>query len=299
MTEEESVFLKAPAKINLYLEVGGLRPDGYHQVRTVMQAVQLYDHLEVALTGEEGEVEVVVEGRAPSGRENLCHRAATLYLESTGLKRGVKVILTKVIPEAAGLGGGSSDAAAVLRGLNRLCGERLGREDLFRVAASLGSDVPFFLLGGTVLAEGRGERVKPLVQAPPLPVVLVNPGAGLKASEVYSRFDLEGGEAPPPSGPGPLVEALSRGEVDRVSRLLFNSLQRAACRLMPGIEDLLERGRRAGASGGLVSGSGPTVFFLAAGDREAESVAAGMADAAPFVLRTNFCSHGVVMEERG
>lgn len=295
----KKLLLKAPAKINLYLEVGKLRPDGYHAVRTVMQAVQLYDRLEISLTPEEGEVELLVEGKAPSGSENLCHRAASLFLERTGLRKGVRVVLTKLIPEAAGLGGGSSDAAAVLRGLNHLGGDILESGELFRLASSLGSDVPFFLLGGTVLAEGRGERVRPLAQAPPLPVVLVNPGVGLRTAEVYRRFDLEGGDPPPPSGMELLLEALSRGEVDRVSRFLFNSLQRVACRMMPELLDLLEKGRRAGALGGLVSGSGPTVFFLTSGESEAESLAAEMSREAPFALKTGFCSHGVAVEERG
>ncbi len=292
------VTLKAPAKVNLYLEVGSLRPDGYHLVRTVLQAVDLCDLVVVEAEGAGGGIELLVEGDAPRGEENLCHRAAAAFLEATRLGWGVRVRLRKHIPVAAGLGGGSSDAAAVLRGLNHLASEALGKEELLNLAASLGSDVPFFLVGGTALGEGRGERVTPQAQAPPLPLVLVNPGNALSAAEVYRRFDLVGGDKPPRRGPYPLLEYLARGEVTRLPDLLFNSLQRAACELEPSLGDVLARAREAGAPGALVSGSGPTVFLLAAGEEEARRLEESMRDHAPWVCRTSFCSHGAAMAER-
>jgi 4-diphosphocytidyl-2-C-methyl-D-erythritol kinase len=287
------VVMQAPAKINLYLEVGPLRHDGFHVVRTVLQTVDLCDLVEVEVVdGGEG-IALAVEGEAPLGEDNLCHRAASAFLAATGLHLGIEMRLTKVIPPAAGLGGGSADAAAVLRALNFFTGEALSRGDLLRTAASLGSDVPFFLVGGTALGEGRGERITPLAQAPPLPAVLANPGMQLSTAEVYSRFDsLEEGE-PPQQGPGELIEELARGDVGRVTPLLFNALQPAACDLMPEVASLLDEASRAGAAGALVSGSGPSVFLLAAGDDHAEALEKQMKEAAPLVWRTRFRSAGV------
>ena len=287
------VVLEAPAKINLYLEVGPRRADGYHPVRTVLQAVELCDLVEVELAeGGEG-LELEVEGDAPLGEENLCHRAGEAFLAAAGLRAGVRVRLSKRIPRAAGLGGGSSDAAAVLRALNFLAGETVARDELLRTAASLGSDVPYFLVGGTALGEGRGERVTPLAQAPPLPVVLVNPGSGLATEEVYRRFDLRGGDEPPRAGLDLLVEALPGGDVARIAPLLFNSLQSAACELMPEAESCLQKGRQAGAAGALVSGSGPTVFLLARTEGEAAGLERKMRGVAPLVFLTRFRSAGV------
>lgn len=285
--------LEAPAKINLYLEVGPPRPDGYHPVRTVLQTVELCDLLEVEVTeGGEG-IQLAVEGDAPAGDDNLCHRAATVFLAATGMRMGIKIKLSKGIPQAAGLGGGSSDAAAVLRILNFISGEALNREELMRTAASLGMDVPFFLVGGTALGEGRGERITPLPQAPPLPVVLINPGAALPTADVYRRFDLSGGDDPAAQGPGSLIAALPSGDISIIEKLLHNSLQRAACELMPGVGALLEKVAGAGAAGALVSGSGPTVFVLAASDEESALLEEEMSRHAPVVIRTRFRMAGV------
>ncbi len=285
--------LEAPAKINLYLEVGPPRLDGYHPVRTVLQTVELCDLVEMEVTDGGTGLQLTVEGDAPSGEDNLCHRAATTFLEATGLRMGIKIGLSKRIPQAAGLGGGSSDAAAVLRILNSLGGEALSREELLGMAASLGMDVPFFLVGGTALGEGRGERISPLAQAPPLPVVLLNPGTGLVTADVYRRFDAAGGDSPAAQGPESLLAALPGGDAGAIAPLLFNSLQRAACDLMPGLDALLQKALEAGAAGALVSGSGPTVFALAGDDGRADTLETEMRKYAPFVARTRFRSAGV------
>jgi 4-diphosphocytidyl-2-C-methyl-D-erythritol kinase len=288
------VVLEAPAKINLYLEVGPARPDGYHPVRTVLQAVDLCDRLTVEVTDGGSGLHLEVEGDAPPGEDNLCHRAATTFLAATGLRMGISIALTKAIPQAAGLGGGSSDAAAVLRVLNFIAGEALSREELLQAASTLGMDVPFFLVGGTALGEGRGERVTALPQAPPLPVVLVNPGVGLSTTEVYRRFDILGGGDPPVPGPAGLIAALPHGDSGAIASLLHNSLQPAACDLMPEVASLLEEAGRAGASGALVSGSGPTVFALASGEDQAADLEAEMKRHAPMVIRTRFRTSGVI-----
>lgn len=291
----DSILLEAPAKINLYLEVGIKFRDGYHAVRTVMQTVDLCDQVEVELGGRGGGVRLEVEGEAPRGEENLCHRAAAVFLEATGIRRSASIRLRKRIPVAAGLGGGSSDAAAVLRGLNFLAGEALGKRELMGLAASLGMDVPFFLVGGTAIGEGRGERVTPLAQAPPSPVVLANPGVPLPTADVYRRYDEMGGGEPPWGGAEAMGEALRAGDVGRVASLLFNSLQPAACALLPGVGALLEHALWAGARGALVSGSGPTVFALAGDEEEAERLEGEMRKRAPVVVRTRFRSAGISM----
>jgi 4-diphosphocytidyl-2-C-methyl-D-erythritol kinase len=285
--------IEAPAKINLYLEAGPPSRDGYHPVRTVLQTVDLCDLVEVEVTdGGEG-ILLEVKGDAPPGEGNLCHRAADFFTSATGLRMGIKMTLTKRIPQAAGLGGGSSDAAAVLRVLNFIAGEAMGGEELLRNAATMGTDVPFFLVGGTALGEGRGERITALVQAPPLPVLLVNPGGGLSTADVYRRFDLCGEGDPPAQGPHQITRALPRGDAGEIAPLLHNSLQRAACELMPETAALLEKAARAGAYGALVSGSGPTIFVLAGSDGEAASLEGEMKKHAPLVFRTRFRSAGV------
>jgi len=291
--KRNKITLEAPAKINLYLEVGALRPDGFHHVRTVMQAVDLCDLVEVELSAERSALELEVEGEAPAGEENLCIRAAETFNSVLREPVGARIKLVKRIPQAAGLGGGSSDAAAVLRAIDLLLGGVLRKEELLRMAASLGSDVPFFLLGGTVLGVGRGERVSPLKQAPPLPVVLANPGRELPTAEVYRLFDQEGGHEPPPEGPEALIQALPGGDLGEITPHLFNSLQPAACRMVPEVEELLARAKEAGAEGVLVSGSGPTVFLLAGDEDGAAVLEKTMRDVATQVIRSRFRGAGV------
>lgn len=287
------VNLEAPAKINLYLEVGSIRPDGYHAVRTVMQAIEICDIVELELMVGGSGLDLEVEGDAPLGEENLCLQAAAAFAEAIGKTLALRIRLRKHIPRASGLGGGSSDAAAVLRALDFLLGEAMGREGLLKLAASIGSDVPFFLVGGTALAEGRGERITPLVQAPPLPVILANPGGELSTAEVYRRFDLVGGDDPPQDGLQALIESLPGGNTDRISKLLFNSLQKSASQLEPRIAELLRRAREVGAEGAMVSGSGPTVFLLAGDDHSAAALERNMGNATPLIVKTRFRSSGV------
>jgi 4-diphosphocytidyl-2-C-methyl-D-erythritol kinase len=289
------VSLEAPAKINLYLEVGPLRPDGYHAVRTVMQAVELCDIVEMELLEEGSRLDLEVDGDAPSGEENLCLRAAGVFSEALGKPLAVRIKLIKRIPRAAGLGGGSSDAAAVLRALDYLLEGPFSREELFKLAASIGSDVPFFLVGGTAMGVGRGERITPLTQAPPLPVILATPGLELSTADVYRRFDLSGGDSPPGGGPEALVESLPGGDAGLIGIFLHNSLQRAAGKMVPEIIGLLDTAVKAGAEGVLVSGSGPTVFLLAGDETRAESLERKMNEAAPLVIKSRFRSSGVRM----
>jgi 4-diphosphocytidyl-2-C-methyl-D-erythritol kinase len=291
------IVLEAPAKINLYLEVGPRRPDGYHPVHTVMQAVELCDSVEIELEQGGREIEIEVDGNAPAGDDNLCVAAAEAYLEWLKKPLGMRIRLKKRIPNAAGLGGGSSDAAAVLRGLHLLLQGDLGQEELFGLAASLGSDVPFFLIGGTALAQGRGEQIFPLVQAPPLPILLANPGIELSTRLVYEKFDDIGGEEPPENGPASLIESLASQAPGRISELLYNSLQRAAIDLIPEIGKLLDMAKQSVEGACLVSGSGPTVFVINKNE-EGPSMENQMKQIAPWVLSTRLRSSGVALLEQ-
>jgi 4-diphosphocytidyl-2-C-methyl-D-erythritol kinase len=250
--------LHAAAKVNLALEIVGRRADGYHDLVTVMQAVDLSDRL---VLEEADDLEIQSRGQdLPADASNLALRAAVLLREAAGTGRGVRIALDKRIPAAAGLGGGSADAAAVLLGLNRLWRLRWPRARLHEVAVTLGMDVPFFLRGGAALATGRGEVLAPL-RARALALVLVNPGVPLRTAEVYARVTpslySDGTRA------RALAGALARRGPGRLASMLVNALEplgRAAC---PAVGRILAALEAAGALGAAMSGSGPTVFGLA------------------------------------
>jgi 4-diphosphocytidyl-2-C-methyl-D-erythritol kinase len=249
--------LNAAAKVNLVLEVLGKREDGYHELVTVMQAVDLSDRI----TLEDADV-VELRSRGPGvpadGR-NLALKAATVLGEAAGITRGVRITLDKRIPVAAGLGGGSADAAAVLIGLNRLWRLRWPRARLDEVATGLGMDVPFFLRGGTALATGRGERIEGL-RGRSLGLVLVNPRFAVSTAEMFARV------TPAMYTDGRHAKMLCGGDgrsPARVAASLYNGLQEAAVAAHPPIGRMRAALLAAGALGALMSGSGPTVFGVA------------------------------------
>lgn len=253
------MLIKARAKINLALDVLGTRPDGYHELETVMQTLALHDGVEITPAPE---IELVVEGAAlPAGPENLAFRAAELLRRHAGYNGGARIKLVKRIPLAAGLAGGSADAAAVLRGLNEFWGLGLGQDELSVLGAEAGSDVPFCLRGGTALARGRGEVIHPLPGLPPLGVILVKPPFGVSTAGVYRLFDTIDDNPKRPDCRG-MVEAVCRGDVDGVVSRLGNALEAVTISLYPVIGEIKSRLAGAGALGVLMSGSGPTVFGL-------------------------------------
>ena len=273
-----SATVRAPAKINLHLGVGAPREDGFHSLMTVYHAVDLYDEVTVE-TADEWSVEVTADGPVdvsgvPADDSNLVVRAGRALLAHHGLDRAARIEIRKGITVAGGMAGGSADAAATLVALDRLWG--LGSDDrvLFDLAASLGSDVPFGLVGRNALGTGRGEQVEQLpgVEVPRHWVVV--PGAGgLSTRAVYRRFDELTPSAPEqPRAPYRLVEFLGDPVAD-VAPLLHNDLQPAALDLRPGLGDLLAAGEAAGALRGLVSGSGPTCVFLCESAEVADTVA--------------------------
>ena len=252
-------MLRASAKVNLVLEVLGKRPDGYHELSTVMQAVDLFDRLTV-----EAAATITLETSEPAlptDDRNLVVRAARLLQEAAGIKAGARIVLDKRIPLAAGLGGGSSDAAATLLGLNRLWGLRWRRERLVELAVKLGMDVPFFLGRGRALGTSRGEVLSALPGVGGYALVLVNPGVGLSTQEVYGR--VPPGWRAESDGTRRMLDALKKRNVGRVAGALTNHLEHWVEPAMPVIGRMKAALLAAGALGAAMSGSGPTVFGLA------------------------------------
>jgi 4-diphosphocytidyl-2-C-methyl-D-erythritol kinase len=259
----------APAKVNPFLRVLGRRDDGYHDIETLIQPITLADGVEVR-PAERLSLSVAGPRRAevPEGEENLVLRAARALAGRAGQPRGAVILVAKTVPVAAGLGGGSADAAAALRALNDLW--ELGWEDhLGEVAAEIGSDVPALLHGGPVLARGRGERIEPLRVARTWWVLAMQP-FGVSAADAYRWWD-EDGTAPGPE-PDRLLGAMAAGGPEEVGGLLFNDLEPSVVARHREIQEARERLAGAGALGVVMCGSGPTVAGLCRDGRHAEEV---------------------------
>ena len=290
-----SVTVRVPGKVNLYLEVGDRRPDGFHELTTVFHAVSLADDvtvrdadvLSLRLLGEGA------EGLPADGR-NLAWQAAELMAGHVGRAPDVDITINKSIPVAGGMAGGSADAAAVLVGMNALWELRVPRRDLHAMAARLGSDVPFALHGGTALGTGRGEELTTVLARNVFHWVLAFGAGGLSTAAVYSEVDRlrEVGSPPRLSDPEPVLTALSAGDPHELAPLLGNDLQAAALSLEPNLRRTLRAGVEAGALAGIVSGSGPTCAFLCASADEAVAVGAELAGAG--VCRTVRVASGPV-----
>ena len=266
-----AVTAVARAKINLTLDVLGKRPDGYHELEMVMQSIELHDDLEFCPADRD--ISLTIEGSDLSpGPDNLVYRAAELIRRQGKIRTGVQIRLVKAIPVAAGLGGGSADAAAALRALNEFWETGLSISELMSLGEQLGSDVPFCLMGGTALARGKGEQLSQLPACPRLGVVLVKPIFSVSTASVYRAY-----------APGPVVRrpdnramiaAIRDSDISRIAANLANALESVTIRLHPEIEEIKTKLLSAGALGVLMSGSGPTVFGLAV-DMEAARVVAG------------------------
>ncbi len=254
--EKMEIFEQAHAKINLVLDVVGKRPDGFHELTTVFQSLTLHDTLKFTFPDSEGIELYCSDTTLPAGPENLAWQAALLLKEHYTVSDGVKITLDKLIPVAAGLGGGSSDAAAVLRGLIRFWQLPVEMDVLYKLAAMLGADVPFCLEGGTSFGMGKGEIIERLPPLPNFYVVLANPGFALPTAAVYGHYRLQG-RHPDTSA---MRRAIMCRDSDLICDCLGNSLESTAFGLRPEIAGLKDRMTAAGPS--LMSGSGPTVFTL-------------------------------------
>ncbi|HVL88935.1 MAG TPA: 4-(cytidine 5'-diphospho)-2-C-methyl-D-erythritol kinase [Actinomycetota bacterium] len=284
----------APAKINLWLSVGARRPDGFHEIESVMQTVSVFDSLEIS--AREGiAFDVMPPGAAPEDESNLVIKSVRALWGVLGRTPGAALTLSKTIPVAAGLAGGSADAAAALVGLNELWDGRLSRKALEKVGAAIGSDVPFCVRGGTCAVRGRGEVLSPLPAHDPLWWVIAVPDASLSTVQVYAEFDRLNA-LPALEDPFELADALARGDVDRIGGLLRNDLQDAAVSLLPSLAAGGDVLRSAGAAGAIVSGSGPAWIGLCRDEAHAGSVADAVRDRFAFVAAATATGRGPVVE---
>jgi 4-diphosphocytidyl-2-C-methyl-D-erythritol kinase len=254
--------LDAPGKINLFLEILGRRPDGFHEIETVMQAVDLADRLEF-WRRPAGEIGISISGgEAPADESNLAVRAARLLREESGRSEGVHIHIAKQVPTGGGMGGGSSDAAAALRGLNRLWKVGAGLDDLTRLGAQLGSDVNFFLRGGLAVCRGRGEIVEPISGTVRAGFLLHFPEIRTSTREIYAKlgFPLKDSR----HSYNGLLEGLFRDDLAAAGRGLFNRLETPAFEAYPQLAAAKEKLRESKPCGALLSGSGSTIYVLAA-----------------------------------
>ncbi|HEY7253378.1 MAG TPA: 4-(cytidine 5'-diphospho)-2-C-methyl-D-erythritol kinase [Methylomirabilota bacterium] len=278
-------MLRASAKVNLALEVLGKRADGYHEIATVLQAVDLFDRI-VVETADTLSLHTD-DPDLPTDEGNLVMRAARLLQKAAGIETGARIRLQKRIPVAAGLGGGSSDAAATLSGLSRLWKLRWPTARLQELAVELGMDVPFFLGAGRAVARGRGEQLAPLPRGGGYALVLVNPRVPLSTREVYGRVPT--GWRAEPVGTDRVIEALRTRNVSRVAAALTNNLEGLVEPMLPVIGRMKVALLAAGALGAIMSGSGPTVFGMARSLDHARQIRSRVSRAgwACWAVRTN------------
>ena len=252
--------LKAMAKINLGLDVLRRRDDGYHDLRMVMQTIYLYDRIEIAESNESGIRLVTNVGYLPVNEDNLVCRAARLLMDEFGIEQGLRIRLRKYIPVAAGLAGGSADAAAALVGVNRLFGLKLSREELMKRGVKIGADVPYCVMRGTALAEGIGDVLTRLPNAPDLHVVLAKPPIHVSTAFVYKNLRADELKTHPDIDAQ--VRAIREGDARAMAEQMGNVLETVTIPAYPVIDEIKACMMRAGAVNAMMSGSGPSVFGL-------------------------------------
>lgn len=262
----DKITVKAYGKVNLTLDVQGRRADGYHLLSSVMQSISLAD----TITLQKAPQGITIQSDhplVPNDQDNICWRAAQAFLSQSGIATGVKIELTKAIPVAAGLGGGSADAAAVLYGLNQLYGTDLSLGKLQTIGLTIGADVPFCLQGGTCLVEGIGEVVTPVEPFPQTNIVLVKPEASVSTAEIYKKLDSSshGG-----TSTRRLLAFLQGDQSVSLDSVLENALESVTETLVPAVTLWKSRLREHGAVASLMSGSGPTVFGLFESSQQAQ-----------------------------
>lgn len=267
------LLVKAPAKINLALDVLHKRLDGYHEVEMIMTTIDLADRVELSLLDQD-KIHILSHNRyVPDDQRNLAFQAAQLLKDRFNVKKGVLISIEKTIPVAAGLAGGSSDAAATLRGLNRLWDLGLTIDELAELGSEIGSDVSFCVYGGTALAKGRGEMITELPAPPTCWVILAKPFIGVSTAEVYRRLDVN--EMAHPNIPG-MIEAINEHDYQKVCKNVGNVLEDVTLNLHPEVALIKEQMKRFGADAVLMSGSGPTVFGIVQHDSRMHRIYNGL-----------------------
>jgi 4-diphosphocytidyl-2-C-methyl-D-erythritol kinase len=269
-----AVHVRAPGKINVFLKVGALLDDGYHDVAIAYQAVSLYEDVR-AYAADDFSVELtgtVELSRVPTDGSNIAIKAARLLARTTGYRGGVRLHIDKHVPVTGGMGGGSADAAATLLACDTLWGTQVPREQMLELASQLGADVPFALTGGTAIGTGRGDQLSPALAKGQFQWVLVLADFGLSTPAVYNELDQHRDRhaqdifpaSTTPTVDTNVLQALRAGDPHMLADTLYNDLQAPALHLQPSLSQVLELGEKNGALAGVVSGSGPTIAFLAA-----------------------------------
>lgn len=304
------VTASAPGKINIFFAVGSLKPDNYHEVVSIYQALDLREVVTVSPADQwnvsvSGELSAQQLAAVPTGDENLVVKAAKLLAQMADLNdpQPVQFEISKQVPVAGGMGGGSADAAAALLAIDELWCTGVGREKLLKIAADLGADVPFALLGGTAIGTGIGQELLPIEGVQQLHWVLVANDKGLSTPSVYQRLDQlrsERGEDPTliaaPSAPQALLDALLKADPHDVAAHLHNDLQEAAVDLLPELADTMALGLAAGALAAMVSGSGPTVALLAQDAQAATQIANQLSVQGHLAIPTYGPAAGTILE---
>jgi len=296
------VHARAPGKINVFLKVGALLPDGYHDVAIAYQAVSLYEDVR-AFPADDFSVQVtgtVELSRVPTDASNIAIKAAQLLARTTGYRGGVRLHIDKHVPVTGGMGGGSADAAATLIACDTLWGTQLPREQMLELAGQLGADVPFALTGGTAIGTGRGDQLSPALAKGQFQWVLALADFGLSTPAVYNELDKHRERhaqdifpaTATPSVDANVLQALRAGDPHMLADTLHNDLQAPALHLEPSLAAVLELGESSGALAGVVSGSGPTIAFLAADLDSALELQIALSAAKLNVVRATGPVHG-------
>ncbi len=255
-----TITLQAFAKVNLGLDVLGIRENGYHDVRMVMQTIDLFDTLKFTVIPEDDIRLSVSDSRIPCGEENLVYQAVRLMKQEFGVKKGMEIYIDKHIPVSAGMAGGSADCGAALKACNSLFELHLSDEALMDYGKRLGADVPYCLMGGTALAEGIGEQLTRLSPLPDCHILVAKPPMDVSTREVYQAFDKEDYVSHPDIDG--MIKALDNENLDGVTARMSNVLENVTLKLHPEIITLKDTVRTAGAKNALMTGSGPTVFGI-------------------------------------
>jgi len=257
--------IHSPAKINLFLKITGKRPDGYHDLITLMCCIDLYDTISIAFNAKKISV-ICNNPKVPEDKTNLAHSAATLFLKSLNKQECVEICINKNIPVGAGLGGGSSNAASVLLGLNHYYGSPFSQEELMSMGQSIGADVPFFIFKKPAIASGIGENLEAYEGLTPYKILLIYPGFSVSTTKVYNNFNL---------GLTKIKKKhnfhLSKNQEFNIEYHLYNDLEKVTASWYPDIIAVKEALLRHGARGALMTGSGPTIFGLFSNTEKAQS----------------------------
>ena len=265
--------LNAYGKINLGLDVVGRLENGYHQVRMVMQTIGIFD--ELTFTRRKEGIRITADSdEIPTNEHNLVYKAVRLMKETYNIASGVEIHLKKRIPVAAGMAGGSSDAAAALRGVDRMFGLGLNQQELCRLGVQIGADVPYCIMGGTVLAEGIGEKLTPLAAAPDCYILLVKPDVSVSTRDVYTNFRLDKVKVHPDIDG--MIQAVKEGSLSGITSRMENVLEQVTVSRYPVIQDIKDKMKEMGAMNSLMSGSGPTVFGIFCEEEGARKAYEGM-----------------------